>query len=579
MGRESESSSITRPSNGFGSRLKPVTDENLNSAVGRIFAEELSRLGVEMAVISPGSRSTPLALAFERNSAIEVEVVLDERSAAFYALGAAQATGNPVALVCTSGSAAANYHPAVVEADLSSIPLLVLTSDRPPELRGIGSGQAIDQLKLYGDAVRWFADVGTPTGDDDGLLYVRQLACRACATAKGDPRPGPVHLNFPFREPLAPRPGGDPVTAGRELATSGRQDRPLTSVLEPVRTPGEEAIVRAVELLDGRERVAIVAGRLTEPGIREPVVELAEALGAPILAEPTSQLRWGPHRRDSVIWAYGTILGDAGSGVEVPDVVVRIGETPTSASLRRWLAGLDETEQLVIRPEGDWYEPSRIAGTILRSDLVPTLEALGDRVAGGRSKPYLDSWLAAQAANEPEGVAAPIHRAVAGSASDGTIVYTASSLAIREQELLLPPGPTDITFLANRGTNGIDGLIGSAAGASVGAGREVIVVTGDLGLIHDMSSLPLIRRPGARVKVVVVNDGGGRIFESLPAAGVLEAGEFERLMLAPSDLSIERVSGAAGVEWTRVSDEPGLEAALGQEAPLVIEYGLDRPRV
>ena len=556
-----------------------MTDENLNSAVGRIFAEELSRLGVDLAVVSPGSRSTPLALGFERDPGIEVEVVLDERSAAFYALGAAQATGSPVALVCTSGSAAANYHPAVVEADLSSIPLLVLTADRPPELRGIGSGQAIDQLKLYGGAVRWFVDAGTPTGGDDGLLYVRQLACRAYATANGDPRPGPVHLNFPFREPLAPRPGGEPITATRNLATSGRQDRPLTAVLEPDRTPGEEAIGRALGLLDGRERVAIVAGRITDPGVRGPAVELAEALGAPILAEPTSQLRWGPHRRDSVIWTYGTILGERGSGVEVPDAVVRIGETPTSASLRSWLAGLDETEQLVIRPEGDWYDPSRIAGTILRSDLIPTLEALGERIASGRSSAYLDSWLEAQAANEPEGVAAPIHRAVAGSASDGTIVYTASSLAIREQELLLPPGPTDITFLANRGTNGIDGLIGSAAGASVGAGRDVIVVTGDLGLIHDMSSLPLIRRPGSRVKVVVVNDEGGRIFESLPAAGVLGAEEFERLMLAPSDLSIERVAGAAGVEWTRVTDGPELEAALEREAPLVIEYGLDRPRV
>lgn len=553
-----------------------MNDQNLNSAVGRVFAEELSRLGVRLAVVSPGSRSTPLALAFERNPAIQVEVVLDERSAAFFALGAAQATGNPVVLVCTSGSAAANYHPAVVEADLSSIPLLVLTSDRPPELRGIGSGQAIDQLKLYGDAVRWFADAGTPAGDDDGLLYVRQLACRAFAAAKGDPRPGPVHLNFPFREPLAPRPGGEPITATRELSTSGRSDGPLTVVLDPVRNPDEAAISRAIEVLDGGKRIAIVAGRLTDPGVRKPVVELSEALGAPILAEPTSQLRWGPHRRDSVIWTYGSILGDQDSKVETPDAVIRIGETPTSGELRRWLAGLDETEQLMIRPEGDWYDPSRIAGTILRSDLVPTLEVLSKRTQDGRSRAYLDTWLEAQAGNQPDGGAAAIHRAVAGSASDGTIIYTASSLAIRDQEAFLPPGSTDLLFLANRGTNGIDGLVGSAAGASVGSGREVIVVTGDLGLIHDMSSLPLTRRPGARVKVVVVNDGGGRIFETLPAAEVLAPGEFERLMLAQSDLSIERIAAAAGIDWTRVIDGPGLGAALEQEGALVIEYELDR---
>ena len=553
-----------------------MADENLNSTVGRAFGEELARLGVRLAVVSPGSRSTPLALAFDRNPEIEVEVVLDERSAGFFALGAAQATGLPVVLVCTSGSAAANYHPAVVEADLSAIPLVVLTSDRPPELRGIGSGQAIDQVKLYGDAVRWFADLGTPRGDDDGLLYVRQLACRACAAAAGDPRPGPVQVNFPFREPLAPRPGGEPVTATSPLALSGRVDRPLTQVYEPIGQPGRDAIEGVLEGLRDRDRILIVAGRLSGTGARNSIVGLAGKLGAPILAEPTSQLRWGAHRRDSVIWAYDAILGGQGPAVEAPDAIIRVGETPTSARLRSWLAGLEEAQQVVIRPEGDWYDPSRLAATILRADLEPALEAIGREVEDRASMEYLNSWLERQAGYEPNGPVASLHRAVAHAAGDGTIIYTASSLAIREQEAFLPTGPTEIVFLANRGANGIDGLIGSAAGASVASGREVIVVTGDLGLIHDMSSLPLARRPGANVKVVVVNDGGGRIFETLPAADVLSPGELDRLMVAPSDLSLEQLALAAGLDWTAADDETAVAAALDREGPLLIEFGLDR---
>lgn len=555
-----------------------MTDENLNTAVGRAFTEELARLGVRLAVVSPGSRSTPLALSLDRNPEIEVEVVLDERSAAFFALGAARASGLPVVLVCTSGSAAANYLPAIVEADLSAVPLIILTSDRPPELRGIGSGQAIDQLKLYGDAVRWFADVGTPRGDDDGLLYVRQLACRAYAAAAGDPRPGPAHLNFPFREPLAPRPGGEPVTATGSLALEGRGDRPLTTVYEPSRELGADALERVAESIEGRQRPLIVAGRLNDVRHREQIVALSERLGAPILAEPTSQLRWGPHRRDSIIWAYDSILRGGDGAVEPPDAIVRIGETPTSARLRSWLAGLEGAEQVVLRPEGDWYEPSRTAGTILRADLGPALEALATGLEGSGSTAYLDLWLELQAESEPNGPAAPLHRAVAGSARDGTIIYTASSLAIREQEAFLPTGSTDLLFLANRGANGIDGLVGSAAGASVGSGREVILITGDLGLIHDMSSLPLTTRPGAQVKIVVVNDGGGRIFETLPAAEILSADELDRLMVAPSEVSLEGLAGAAGLGWRPANDLASLETALGDQAPLMVEFVLDRGR-
>src|SRR3954449_1443083 len=202
-------------------------------------AEEIARSGVRRAVISPGSRSTPLAVALWREPRIEVSVILDERSAGFFALGTALATGVPAAVLCTSGSAAANLHPAVVEADEANVPLIVLTADRPPELRDIGAGQTIDQLKLYGDAVRWFCEVGTHEADDDGLLHFRSVACRAYAAAIGDPRPGPVHLNVPWREPLAPVPVEGDVTASDPLALEGRGGEPLSAVASGVARAGD----------------------------------------------------------------------------------------------------------------------------------------------------------------------------------------------------------------------------------------------------------------------------------------------------------------------------------------------------
>jgi 2-succinyl-5-enolpyruvyl-6-hydroxy-3-cyclohexene-1-carboxylate synthase len=243
---------------------------NGNTALASAFVEELTRGGLRRAVISPGSRSTPLAVALWRDSEIEVTVIVDERTAAFFALGAAQASGEPVALLCTSGTALANYHPAVVEADESGLPLVVLSADRPPELRGIGAGQTIDQIKTFGESVRWFCEVGTHEADDAGLLHMRSVACRALARARGEIRPGPVHLNLPWREPLSPVPVEGAVTATDELALHGGEGRPLTAVtrvdLEPSTFVLDEVAGHIGDAIAG----VIIAGRQTDPELREP---------------------------------------------------------------------------------------------------------------------------------------------------------------------------------------------------------------------------------------------------------------------------------------------------------------------
>ncbi|MCB0831204.1 MAG: 2-succinyl-5-enolpyruvyl-6-hydroxy-3-cyclohexene-1-carboxylic-acid synthase [Solirubrobacterales bacterium] len=544
-------------------------------------AEELARSGVRLAVISPGSRSTPLALALFREEAIETEVALDERSASFFALGAAQATGSPVALVCTSGTAAANFHPAIAEADLSAIPLIVLTADRPPELREIGAGQTIDQIKLYGDSVRWFAEVGSHEADDAGLLHFRSLACRAYATATGDPRPGPVHLNFPLRDPLAPVGEPDAVTASRRLALEGRRDGPLTVVEKPTCGADRPTVNRLVAMIQGAERILILAGRQTDTSIREPLARLANACSAPVLAEPTSQFRLGPHDRGAVITAYERIARRRESSL-APDLLIRLGEFPTSKQLRLWMAETDPA-QTVIDPGYGWYEPVRTADLIVRCDVAALLHQIENtaeqRVEGPAGNRFWNAWMEAEKrerreiesswTREGKLDAGEVHARLAGLQSDGGLIYTASSLAIRDQEESIPALDADVRFLANRGANGIDGLLASGLGAARATGGDTTIITGDLGFFHDVGSLALARNVEGRVRIVVLNNEGGGIFERLPQREEMDADEFEALMRTPAGLEVEKAATLYGLPFHRAPDLDALQAAFEADADAV----------
>ncbi len=312
-----------------------IDETNRNTALASALAEELARSGVRRAVVSPGSRSTPVALALDREPGIELEIVLDERSAGFVGLGAALAAGEPVALACTSGSAAANLHPAIAEADLAGVPLIALTSDRPPELRGIGAGQTIDQIGLYGSAVRWFCEVGNHDADDDGVLHYRSVACRAVAEAIGGR--GPVHLNLPWRDPLGPEPRPGEVTAAEPLAREGRDGgRPLTAGIA-ARAPQPELVRALADALARSQRPLMIAGREPRAGVAAALAALAAERGIPVLAEPTSGLRVGKAAGERSVAHYDLILRDPPAALE-PDLVVRCGDMPTSKPLRAWLA-------------------------------------------------------------------------------------------------------------------------------------------------------------------------------------------------------------------------------------------------
>ena len=550
---------------------------NTNTALCSAFAEELFRSGVRLAVVSPGSRSTPLALALWRQEGVETEVALDERSASFYALGAAQASGEPVVLLCTSGTAAANYHPAVAEADLSKVPLIVLTADRPPELRDIGAGQTIDQIKLFGDAVRWFCEVGSHRADDAGLLHYRAVACRAFATAKGDPRPGPVHLNFPLRDPLAPVPEEAAVTATDELALEGRPNGPLTTVEAATCGADRSTVRQVISMIDAASRILILAGRQTDPTLREPLARMANACRSPVLAEPTSQFRLGPHDRGAVVTAYERIARRREKAL-APDLIIRLGEFPTSKQLRLWLAEVAPA-QIVIDPGYGWNEPTRTADLIVRCDpstLLHQIENTSEQRIGGQAgNGFWNRWMTAEREERTEiesawaesgGLAAgEVQARLAELQSDGNLVYTASSLPIRDQEESVPALDRDLLFLANRGANGIDGLVASGCGAARASGRPTTIITGDLGFFHDIGSLALARDLEARTRIVVLNNEGGGIFERLPQRDAMAPDEFNELMRTPAGLEVEAAAKLYGLAFHRCVDLDSIEAAFSRE--------------
>ena len=492
---------------------------NRNTALASALAEELARAGVRHACVAPGSRSAPLALAVWNEPDIRVWSVVDERSAGFFALGIAQETGMPTVVVTTSGTAGANLHPAVSEADEARVPLIVVTADRPPELRGRGAGQTIDQLKLFGEAVRWFCELGVAAADDTGLLHYRSAAVRAVAQARGRP-PGPVHLNVPLTEPLAPDPADGAVTATAPLAREGRGDRPLTEVAEARLEAGPELVSRLAALFTEYRRGVILAGRNTDPELAAPTAALARACGYPILAEPTSQLRCGEHDLERVVASYDLIFRELPE-VLAPDLVIRVGDMVTSKAVRTWLQG-SAARQVVFDPDGGWNEPTATAELIARVDPAPLFESFASQLeAPPPDADWMKAWRATSDAAELEvdtfltalggELFEPrVHRDLSALLPERSTVYVASSMPIRDLETFLPVTGRPLRFLANRGANGIDGLVSSGLGAAAVADGRTFVVTGDVGLYHDMNGLLAMSRLGIEATIVVMNNARRR---------------------------------------------------------------------
>jgi 2-succinyl-5-enolpyruvyl-6-hydroxy-3-cyclohexene-1-carboxylate synthase len=500
--------------------------------------DEWARAGVADAVVCPGSRSTPLALALADHPGVRVHVHHDERSGGFLALGLGLASGRPSVVLTTSGTAAAELHPAVVEADLAAVPLLVCTADRPPELRDVGAPQAIDQLHLYGRAVRWFGDPGVP--DAAGADRWRAFAARAVTAALG-PRPGPVHLNLPFREPLVGTPGPLPPA---------RDDRPWVAAAEP----GDGAVALDVPGgVAGRRGLVVAGAAPVDPDLLGAV---AAALGWPIVAEPLSPA-WRP---GAVAHLDALLRSPRAAAALRPDLVVRLGDPSSSRVVNEWLAAAGAHEVVAGAP--GWSDPAATAATVTGAAPDAVLRSLRDAAgAGAPEDGWLGRWRAASAAAEGAvaralaGLPGPNEPGVARSAvaalPDGARLVVSSSMPVRDVERYAAPR-TGLTVVANRGANGIDGVVSTAAGVALGSGAPTALLIGDVAFLHDSNGLLGLDPRGADLTCLVVDNDGGGIFSFLPQARALPAERFEQLFGTPHGLDLVALAAAYGVSARRL---------------------------
>ncbi|KYH26831.1 2-succinyl-5-enolpyruvyl-6-hydroxy-3-cyclohexene-1-carboxylate synthase [Halalkalicoccus paucihalophilus] len=548
---------------------------------GRVVVDELHKAGVEDVCLAPGSRSTPLTVAFATHDSITVHSHLDEHSAAFYALGRAKRTGEPTPLVCTSGTAAANFHPAVIEASQSRVPMLVLTADRPAELRDSGANQTIDQAKLYGDSVRWYRELPEPAPEARRLRSLRTTVCRALAESTGTPA-GPVHLNAPFAKPLEPIEVEDDVPADladrHPLAAEGRNG-PFVAVTPGRQTLSETDRRRLSEAIEDAERGLIVTGpsdRLDGKAIRA----LASATGFPILADPLSGVRFGPGEA-TVCGGYDSWL--AAVDPLDPDLVLRLGASPTSKTLREYLRDAD-ARQVLVDPAGEWHEATFTATDLVAADGTEFARAL----AADLDSPEPGAWRARFAEVEErywslidgetdrifEGA---VLERVFRKAPDPATVFVSNSMPVRDADRFGRPREADLTVLGNRGASGIDGITSSALGAGSATDDPLVLVTGDLAYYHDMNGLLALSRCGVDATVVLINNDGGGIFHMLPIEGFDPpfTGQFK----TPHGLDFAPTADLYGFEFVRTDSLAGFEDAyegsLSSPGTHVIEVVVD----
>lgn len=531
-----------------------MTEAPRNPALARArqTVAALVAAGVEHVCVCPGGRSAPLVFAVEERPELTTTVHLDERVGGFFALGRARQSARPVAVVVTSGSAGANLMPAVVEANAGCVPLVVITADRPPEKIGWGERQSMDQHRLFGRHAVAFEDLGVPDGSrPDTELHRRVVRAVDAAVERG----GVAHLNAPYREPLHPLQGDrwpDPP--------------PLPPICRPVRAMRAPVRRHVDQLLEGRERVAVIVGAApVEPGDRDAIVGFARASGAPVIVDPVSGLRGGAlHGRV----AHADLFIDS-VGLEA-DVIVRVGPMPTSKRLTHWMRDAG-APIVVIDPGSRWREPLHADATFVDAS---ARDALSSGTAVRCDQRWSAAWRAAESAAEtavamldgrgelPDEAA--VSRAVHAAMAPGDVLHVASSMPIRDLDAFGGVRDDVVTVTANRGTNGIDGTVSTGLGAAqaLEQGRAWIVL-GDLAAQHDIGALAAATL-GVRATIVVVNNAGGGIFRRLPMARF--DGVFERYFTTPQQVDLKSVASGFGVPWRRLDGVAELRTALADSA-------------
>jgi 2-succinyl-5-enolpyruvyl-6-hydroxy-3-cyclohexene-1-carboxylate synthase len=584
--------------------------QNITAIYVGAFVDELARAGLANAVVCPGSRSTPLAMTLADQAsrptpkasgsgghpAIKIWMHYDERSAGFFALGMAKAAHKPVALVCTSGSAAANFFPAIVEAHYARVPLLVLTADRPPELRDFGAPQTIDQIKMYGRYAKWFVEMALPEASADVLRYVRTVAARAVAETLAAPA-GVVHLNFPFREPLVPI--VPDLTGLSDLSGLARaENQPYTRVASGARAILNDTEVRRLaEELGSMERGLIVVGMQEDGALPAAVARLSAVLGYPILADPLSQVRCGPHDRANVIDSYDAFLRDAATVERLaPEVVLRFGALPTSKPVLQYLQRYPNARQVLIDGGGLWPDAARVVSDVVHAEAAAFCDELAQhlnaRRGGSEARPdetgWLDVWrdinhrarqaITTQILHFSDFFEGRVFTELAERLPDGATCFTSSSMPVRDCDTFFPGSRRAIRFLSNRGANGIDGVVSTALGASAAGAGPLALVIGDIALYHDLNGLLAARLHGLRATIILIHNDGGGIFSFLPQAAHPQ--HFEQLFGTPHGLDFCHAAEMYGASFRRAQtwDEfrSAVEAGLRGEGVSIVEVRTNR---
>jgi len=540
----------------------------LQATFAATLVDEWARAGVTDAVVSPGSRSTPLALALAGDPRIRVHVVLDERSAGFFAVGLGLASNRPAVVLTTSGTAAAELHPSVVEAHQARVPVVYCTADRPPDLHGVSAPQTIEQRGLFGAAVRWSAEPGVVEGLP--VASWRSIAARAVAEALANVAgPGPVHLNLAFRDPLVEETG--------ELPPGRPDGRPWHRAARPAAAPARELAAE----FNGRRGVIIAGARCG----RTAVHHLAEALRWPVLADARSMARGGP----CSVAAFDELLRVQGFDGQAVETVIRLGEPPASKVLSQWLAGLTDADQFVVDPYGRWPDPERRADMVIHCDPTAFCSALLDAVHPA-PEGWLEKWLAAEAAvqsaidsvlaSHPEATEPGVARALTSGLDPDVAVFVSSSMPIRDVEWYGHPASAHRVY-ANRGANGIDGIVSTSLGvAAARRGAPVVALTGDLAFLYDAGALMGANNRGLRCTFVVLDNNGGGIFSFLPQASALDPARFDQLFATPQSSDIAALAAAHGARVTTATDAaavlPAVLASLDAGGAGVVIVPTDR---
>lgn len=568
-----------------------MNSQALQALWARAFLDELSRCRVRHLCITPGSRSAPLVMAAASDQRFKTWVHVDERSAGFFALGLGKATRRPAGVITTSGTATANLLPAAIEAAQSGVPILFLTADRPRSLKGADANQTIEQRGLYGDNIRESFEAGLPDARD--LRRIRTIACRAVGASLA-PNPGPVHVNFEFEKPLEPLDlSPAEATALRNDDRLGMEGRAGTAPMVRIVTRDNLAPTGAAdhiaELLKHGSRGVIIAGPVPDPDEVGPALcRLATSTGFPLLADPLSGARYGPHFNAHVVAAHDLILRDPEVRAALrPDLIVRVGSSPTSASLLSFVQESAEVPQVVIAEGGRWNDHLWSASEYVRTDPAPFLDSVTERTNNTIApKEWRDLWeeiddVAQRAAVNTEGefFEGNVIASVVLAAPEGSTLFVSNSMPIRDMDAFGGEGSKTLRIHGNRGASGIDGILSTALGISAaGIGGRVIAIVGDLAFLHDSSGLLAAKKYDLNVVFVVIDNDGGGIFHMMPIRD--HEPHFTQYFATPHGLDLGRVADLYAINY-RWSDGPvefrtALDQALASTGPAIVVVKTDR---